>query len=334
MCSGSSISNFNMIQRFFLFVICLIIVLFSLDKAIKFLLLKNINFKSAYIAKHPIEADIIIHGPCEPEWMIDPSIIDSKVGSKTYNLSLNHSDFADNYLHLYLYLKHQKAPQYLFLYATPVSFDEKLANTFNTYRFAPFIRDSIVYKTVKENDPSYAKYSFIPVMRFAYYSDFTYLKAIQGGYYFLTNRINVEHPDGYAPALSSWNTAISEYRANHSYFKKMNWSNLREKYFRKTIELAQSKEIKVIIYESPIYKPDEAQLVNRKVMMDKIKSVTDNYKVPFLVFDTLAMANNRENFFSTYNTTYKGSCEFSSYFANYIKNNIYKKGNVLTALPQ
>ena len=322
-----------MIRRFFLFLIGFVLVLFLFDKAIKFLLLKNINFKTAYITNHTIEASILIHGPCEPEWMIDPKIIDTTLGSKTYNLSLNHSDFADNYLHLYLYLKHQKAPEYLFLYATPISFDERLANTFNTYRFAPFIRDSIIYKTVKENDPSYAKYSFIPVMRFAYYSDFTYLKAIQGGYYFLMNRINVEHPNGYAPAVSSWNTAINEYRVNHSYFKKMNWSLLREKYFRKTIELAQSVGSKVIIYESPIYKPDEAQLVNRKIMMDKIKCISDSYNVPFLVFDTLSMANNRENFFSTYNTTYKGSCEFSTHFAKYIKNNIYKKGNAYTTLP-
>ena len=180
-------------------------------------------------------------------------------------------------------------------------------------------------------DHSYAKYSFIPTMRFAYYSDFTYLKAIQGGYYFFTNRLNVEHPNGYAPALSSWNQAISEYRVNHSYFKKMNWSPLREKYFRKIIELAQSKGCKVVVYESPIYKPDEVQLVNRKPIMDKIKIITDSYKVPFLVFDTLDMANKRENFFSTYNTTYKGSCEFSAYFANYIKEHIYQKDDQLTS---
>ena len=270
-----------------------------------------------------MHADILIHGPCEPEWMIDPHIIDTTVGSKSYNLSLNHSDFADNYLHLYLYLKYQKTPKYLFLYVTPVSFDEEIANTFNTYRFSPFIDEPVVFETVKELDPTYAKYSFIPSMRFAYYSEFTYLKAIQGGYYFLTGRKKVEHPNGYAPALSSWNTAISEYRVNHSYYNKMNWSILREKYFRKTIELAQSKGIKVILYESPIYKPDEELLDNRKPMMEKIKLIADSYKVPFLVFDTLEMANKKENFFATYNTTHKGSCEFSTHFANYIKENIY-----------
>lgn len=313
-----------MLKRLLILSLSIVVLFIVLDACVKDLLLKNINLKTCYITNHKIEADIVIHGPCEPEWMMDPAIIDSIVGSKTYNLGLNHSDFADNFLSLYLYLKHQKAPKYLFLYATPISFDKNLANTFNTYRFTPFLDDSVVAATVSEMDPVFMRYSFIPFLKYAYYSDYTYLKALQGGMYFLTKREIPEHVNGYAPALSSWNTAISAYRSNTEYFKAMQWDSMREKYFRKTIELALSRGCKVYVYESPIYKPDEQLIQNRSEMLAKVKHVTDSCKVPFLIFDTLPMAEDRLNFFSTYNTTFRGSIEFSKVFGSYIKEHIYK----------
>lgn len=287
--------------------------------------MQNPNFKAAYITRRSIGANVLFHGPCEPEWMMDPAIIDSVCGTKSYNLALNHSNFADNYLHLYLYLKHQKKPEYIFLYVTPSSFDEHLANTFHTYKFSPFLDDSLIFNVVKENDKTYSRYSYIPLMRYAYYSDFVYVKALQGGYYLISDRQEPQHPNGYAPAIFSWNKALEIYQPTHKNFSKVQWSALREKYFRKTLELAKSYGCNIYVYESPMFGADLPLIVNRKEMLQKIKKITDEYSVPYLNFDTLAMSKDKENFWSTYNTTYKGSSLFSKIFAEYLRDSILKK---------
>ncbi len=314
-----------MVKKIFFVIITTFFLLMLLQAGTHYFLLKNINFKTAYIATHPIEARILIHGPCEPEWMMDPQIIDSITNTKSYNLALNHSDFADNYLHLYLYLKNQPPPEYFFLYATPESFDPKLSNTFNTYRFAAFLDDKVVLETVTENDPKYIQYHNIPMLRYSYYGDFIFFKALQGAYYSISGRTTTEHPNGYKPAISSWNVAIQNHQ--HAILKKRDfkWSALREKYFRKTIELALSYHCKVYVYESPFYEPDKAQMSSREPFLNKIKAITESYKVPYLIFDGLPMANDSTNFFATYNTTYAGSCKFSKIFAGYIRDSVLNK---------
>jgi len=154
-------------------------VLVGLSKLYDFALLHNTNIKAAYVQKTKIEADILIHGPCEPLWMISPKTLDKQTGLRSYNLSSSHSDFADNYLHLYFYLKNNKAPKYLFLYATPESMDPKY-NTFNTYRFAAFVDDPVVDSVIKENDPAYYQWTKIPFMKYAYYSNKINFDALTG----------------------------------------------------------------------------------------------------------------------------------------------------------
>jgi hypothetical protein len=86
------------------------IVLIFLDKIYTFGLRHNQNIKIVNTSLHPKNAEILAHGPCEPLWMICPAMLDSLTNVPSYNLALSHSDFADNYLHLYFYLKKNRAP--------------------------------------------------------------------------------------------------------------------------------------------------------------------------------------------------------------------------------
>ena len=79
----------------------LLILLVGLERFYDFALRHNCNIKIAYVQKEKINADILIHGPCEPLWMISPDELDRITGLKSYNLTLTHSDCADNYLHVY-----------------------------------------------------------------------------------------------------------------------------------------------------------------------------------------------------------------------------------------
>ena len=83
----------------------IIIGLFFFDGLFSFFIQENRNIKLSNAMKGNMDYDILFHGPCEPLFTINPSKIDSLIGTKSYNYALRHTDFADNYLHLYLYLK-------------------------------------------------------------------------------------------------------------------------------------------------------------------------------------------------------------------------------------
>ena len=123
-------NELKMRVKIFLFVAVLLASMWGLDVLYTFALLHNQNLKLTSVATHPRNAELLIHGPCEPLWMVSPELIDPHTGISSYNLALSHSDFADNYLHLYLYLKQNHAPEYLFLFVTPESFDVRF-NTLN-----------------------------------------------------------------------------------------------------------------------------------------------------------------------------------------------------------
>jgi len=304
---------------YILFICSILVGLFLLEKSYDFFIKKNKNVKLSFISQTKWNADILIHGPCEPNWMMSPRIIDSITQYKTYNLALNHSDFGDNFLHLYLYLKSHPSPKYLFLYVTPESFDERY-NTFHTYRFAPYMQDSIVRSVVYEYDPHYAFWQKIPFIKYAYYSGNVNFEVLQGAWHFFTQRKNPYFSDGYEPPLNRvWDNHQAGFLRLYPRGIKFIWSKRRENYLERIIDLGKQNHIKVVLYESPVLKEAIPYQLNRNVFMDRIKDFATQKNVDYLVFDTLKMAETKKYFISILNTNVEGSEMFSRIFSRYIK---------------
>jgi hypothetical protein len=306
-------------------VILLCLALAGLSKLYDFALRRNCNIKAAYVQKATINADIIMHGQCEVLWMISPAILDKQTGLKSYNLALSHSDYADNFLHFYFYLKNNKAPKYLFLYVTPESMDLKY-NTFNTYRFAPFIGDSVVDNVLKECDNAYYKWTHIPFMKYAYYNNKVNFEVLQGLKHYLTDRALPVFADGYEPPFEKkWDNHLEEFIQLYPHGYNFEWNMLREKYLRKIIELAQQKGTNVFLYESPVLKEALPYQPNRKEICNKIKAIANEYRIEYLQFENMKIAESRSYYMSTLNTNMVGSRIFTDSLGRYIKQHILNK---------
>lgn len=296
-----------------------------LSRLYDFALEQNCNLKIAYVQKEKIDADIIIHGPCEPLWMISPVILDKHTHLKSYNLSSSHSDFADNYLHLYSYLKSNKKLEYLFLYVTPESMDSKY-NTFNTYRFAPYLTDKVVDSVVKECDPEYYNWIKIPFMKHAYYSNKVNFNVLQGLKHYFTNRKLPYFPDGYEPPFQvKWDNHLEKFIQLYPHGYNFEWNKLREKYLCKIIELALQKKIKIYLYESPVLKEALQYQPNREEMITRIKAIADKYGIKYIQFENMKIAESRDYYMSTLNTNLKGSRIFTDSLGEFIRKEILFK---------
>ena len=291
----------------------------------------NSNFKISYIKTHRIDAELLAHGSCESETMLDPSIMKKYFPVPIYNLALNHSDFADNYIFLHEYLKHQKKPKAVLLFAIPESFDSSITNTFNTYRFTHLVKDPVVKEVLEDSDPEYIRYTFLPFLRYSYYSNYIFYKALDGWLRLIKNDKSTRWPDGFSAPVFA-NQQPSEKVDNEDrtpiFF---HWSKLREKYFVKSIELLKQNGIEVMVYHSPIYYEALELQNNRQYAIDKIDSICKKHDVPFFQFDTLPMRFNRRNYYNTinrtlptYNTTLAGNAIFNNYFGRFLQDTLPK----------
>jgi hypothetical protein len=262
-------------------------------------------------------------------WSVHPSVIQKYTGLKTYNLGLINADFADNYLHLYLYLKHNKAPKYLFLYVSPESMDSTF-NIFNTCRFARFIGDSVIDAVVKECDIKYFDWIKIPFMKYAHYNNTINFDVLQGLKHFLTNR-NVPYylDNGYEPPfysikVNNLNSFVQIYPKGYNFV----WNASREKWLRKIIEFAQLQNINVYLYESPLLKKALGNLPNRNETVTKISTIANEYGIKFVQFENMKIADSAKYFISTVSMTVKGNVIFSDSLGRYIKNEIVKNEKI------
>jgi len=300
--------------------ICLVLgSIFLLNKLYYFGATNNKNLKAAYVSSSKINATILIHGPCEPLWMLNPTLIDSITKLNSYNLALSHSDFADNYLHLYLYLKNNNAPKLLLLYVTPESMDKNY-NTFNTYRFAQYLSDDTVLQVVKECDADYAKYTPFPFLNYAYYNKNITFNIIQGIKHKLENRKRPYFINGFEPpAKILWDNNIEEMREQYPKGYTFKIDSLRVKYLIKTIQLAQSRGINVVLYESPVLTESLSCLKNRDEIIFFVKQLAVKNKVEYIVFKDEKLSASRENYISSLNLSEKSLPVFNDTLALFIK---------------
>ena len=296
-------------------------ILWLLEKAFRFGLYHNRNYKISYIQKHQINADLLIQGPCQGEYTIDPLVIEKYVGLKGYNLALAHASFADNYIYLVKYINTQKKPKVVLLYVTPDSFAENGTNTFLAYQFAAFIKDAEVKSVVEDFDRSFLKVSNIPFLSYSYYSNFVFYKALAGWKDYLTGQNESLWPTGY-------NAPVHEY-TSYKHYTELSpkdgvfiWSKQMEKYFLKIDSLLKDKGIELVVYESPIYYQSMQSQKNRNNFLKRIDSLCLNNNIPFIRFDTLSLSKNRRYFFNSYNTTLEGNAIFNPIFGQMLRDTL------------
>jgi hypothetical protein len=291
--------------------LALLVCLFVFEKLFDFGVKHNLNLKLSYVSSKKIDAQLLVLGPCEPLWMVSPEILTKETGLSCYNLANSHSDFADNYLHLNVYLKNNAAPKYMLMYVTPESFDTNY-NTFYSYRFAGFMNDELVSKTVADCDKSFYKWSKIPFMKYGYYSHQTFFMALQGWKHFMSKKQNPYYPDGFEPpAKIVWDNHYDNLKKLYPKGYNLNWSESRKKYLEKIIALCKEKNIEVIFYESPILKEVSDYQYNRILGLEKINGIASANKLSFLQFENVAWAKDRKFFISPMVTTLQGSYLFS-----------------------
>lgn len=285
--------------------------------------------------------DLLFHGPCEPLFTINPSEIYKLTGISTLNIAQRHTDFADNFLQLYLYLKNNSEVKSIWLYVTPESFDKRF-NTFHTYRYAPYLNDSTVASVVATVDPNYSRWTWIPMMKYAYYNRYKNWEAIQGVFHALKHDTIPYYQDGYLPHEETYftsgdlgyvepqqfvfnNFVPSSEVDNHLFYELYEddevfvWDDDRAIYLQKIIDLCKQNSIHLVLYESPAYYESIKDQKNRGAFLNKINAIAKNNQIKFIQFQDSSIDKEQKNFVCPLILSPQGTNKFMPVLSDSIK---------------
>ncbi len=303
-----------------IFLAFILIFFIGLEKTYDFFLKENSNIKTSHISKNTINADILILGSCGALTTISPNTIEENTHLKAYNLAENHVNILENYLSFSLYLQHNKVPKYLLFSASPETFDER-DNLLHSFHFSPFLNNQTINQTIKEEDPTYFRWTFIPFMKYAYYNSQLNFNVIQGMKFYINNKNKPYNKDGFLPIKSPKTTKekIKLFRPSVKFTTKYTWSKKQEKYLLKIIQLAKSKNIKIIFYDSPMYYYSNINRKKRIEIQNRTKKLASRFNIEYLTFDTMKLSMNKENFISATLLYEEPSIEFTKTLSRFFK---------------
>jgi hypothetical protein len=306
-----------MLKKSIIWLLAIFLSMFLLDKAYEFSLKENLNIKASYVLQEKINADILILGSCEAMSVADPDVIDSVCDLSSYNLASNHASISEQYLNLYLYLKNNKAPEVLLMHIGGENLDSRF-NIFNGFRFAHLMDDSVVYKTLQDKDSIYIRLNRFPFLKYAYYNDFFTFHALQGFKHFFSQKTIPYNSNGFEYLDVDINDDIDKINSTYPQGIYYQWDTTEERYLYKIIDLAKANNIRLIVYQSPVWNGAYAFLKNKKEMDARIEKLAIENAIEYVQFDMPEISANKSNYITLLRLNRNNARIFSSVLGKYL----------------
>ena len=286
-------------------------ILFGAEKLVTHFMKENMNSKSSFVVSGNHNYDALFLGHCMPAFTVSPSAFDSVTGTHSFNLAQHNASYAENLITLHLYLENNEAPKYLFLCATPESFDRGF-NNFHAFRYAHFMDDPLIASIIEKEDPEFYRWSMIPYVKFGYYNDQVNFNAVQGWSHERQERKLPFFKDGLELPVDEKGVRAFE-KPTYENDYQFKWDSGLESYYNRIIDLAKSQNIQVVLFETPMNTDlaDEASLPNREEMLYKIHRLASKRNLRFWTFEELDMTKEISNYYSTLNLKYPSVIQFS-----------------------
>lgn len=122
--------------------------------------------------------DIVYFGTSRTHVHINPCIIDSILGVKSYNLGMDGASLSEIKMLFDLYLKSHKSPQIILFTLDKSCFNDEKKILYPV-QYYKYINEEIVYDFLKTNDEKTVAYKYIPFLSFSSYDDYTRFNGIR-----------------------------------------------------------------------------------------------------------------------------------------------------------
>jgi hypothetical protein len=246
-----------------------------------FLLGKSNFYKPQFVKNGVVEKefDYVILGSSTGLTTLDTKLIDSITGKKGLNISMDDSGLSSQYLMLLLFYALQKKIKCLVLAITPwdMAVSHPVLND-NDYRFLPNVNEKCVfdyYKNLEQSNFKVLTFSkYFPIIGVFYYNTELFYPSIVAALQpkernQFDDKGNFSYPVTGGPKETGHTTTNLQ---------------LKNPYFRKIKQFCLDHDIKLLLYQSPMYKTkvvtnDDQNVINHSDLLKDSTLFYDNIHV-------------------------------------------------------
>ena len=264
-----------------------------------------------------IDANVIILGSSRAVAHFSPFILDSILGTKTYNFGMEAYDFKMQYARWRIYLQHNPPPKYVIASIDIFSL-YKREFLYDYQQFLPYLTDTIVREATKGYGGEFNfLWYYIPFYK--YHADPELVSEGMNHFYekedFRQDTIN----KGYNPYPKVWNGDYDDYLRAHPGKDFQQIYGYEVQLFREFLEDAKQRGVKVVMVYSPEYYSVQAKYTNRRDVMNIYRYFSERYEVPLIDYSNDTLCNSTSNFFNSQHLNKKAAEVFSKELGNDMK---------------
>jgi hypothetical protein len=295
----------NKLTKLSIFFAVLLLLAVLLEKTLDFIIKQNYDFKPSKVASGTIDAEILIQGPSRAVHGIDPRVISAESGITCYNLGMNASSIEEHIILLYLYLKNNKPPKYVFLEIHHAYF-RKNNLTFHSYNYVPFMNDEYVRNFIKKYDYKLYRLNRVPLLKYSLYNKSLLNEAAKGLIQLVTESRESNFINGYQPKFQTWSNTRHDKNTNiiSSVYNDVSYLKL----YLEFVELAKKNNIEVVLYSAPMYRHDTEDDI-------AVKNFAYENNLKYLNVNTLEINSDQSLFYDQTHINHQGAVKFSKVFS-------------------
>lgn len=269
--------------------------------------------------------DIIFIGGSRVVRHINPAIIDSINGTKSYSLGTSGIGIVECNLLLNKYLQNHPKPKAVFLNIDCDMFYTDDA-VYNMTNYFSYLDDTLVYNCLSPYKLAYRnklvqKYYLLQKV----FATTDQTKAIHLG----IEEPKIAEPNntinfrGYHPTYAGWNFDAEEQLKNKI---KVIYRPAGFELLKRMIEKCRRDSINIILVDAPIYYKINTVFINEGEVIDTVKAIASAANVPYLDYTKMEICKSKDFFTDMVHLNIKGSVIYSLQLAEDIKKHGYVTG--------
>jgi hypothetical protein len=259
-----------------------------------------------------INANLSVLGSSRAWVHVSPIILDSKLGTKSYNLGLDGYPFPMQQARYRVFRKYNKKPNEI-IQIVGLSFLKDRPDLYRYYQFLPYLENQEIRKQVKSKKGLGWADLHLPLVRY-----FGLYRIITIGIleFFKIHHFDSHKERGYRGSNQKWGSKFATALKNNPDGMQNDIDPVVLKDLESFLQNSTSEGVQVYLVYAPEFHEVTRLIFNREEHLDAFRNLSDKTGVPFLDYSHHPLTLEKDLFYNSQHMNQEGAERFSNILAD------------------
>lgn len=262
-----------------------------------------------------INAETLVSGSSRAWVHVSPYIIDSVLGTNSYNLGFDGTDFEDQYKRYQLYRKYNRKPTHIIQVLDINSFSRRKVLTRHQQLF-PYLSDPLVWDMAQKFEGFGGYADYIPFYRYIGQTNFIKIGLFE---FFHVKQYKSPKYKGYEPKSKEWDLQEEEMMAQKIKEVEVYSDTANVRLFNEFLNECTKEGVKVTAVLAPEFYTFQKKIAGRNKVIELYKEITERNGHKFVDFSNNPLCYSREFFYNSTHMNKKGAERFTNQLCDSLK---------------